>query len=160
MKQLGVSAATAIVKIIVAYFIIRYVIEAATTAYDFGNRIFTEEPVSEPPGITYTVSLTEETTPKQVAEALEDYGLVRDKNLFYVQYLLSSYKDELAPGSYDLNTAMTAEEMLAVMAAQGSGEDVDDQASEGEPADVEDPVSTEDLEDIEDPVSAEEPEEE
>ncbi len=163
MKQLGVSAATAIVKIIVAYFIIRYVIEAATTAYDFGNRIFTEEPVSEPPGITYTVSLTEETTPKQVAEALEDYGLVRDKNLFYVQYLLSSYKDELAPGSYDLNTAMTAEEMLAVMAAQGSGEDVedvDDPASEEEPVDVDDPVSTEDLEDIEDTISTEEPEEE
>lgn len=168
MKQLGVSAATAIVKIIVAYFIIRYVIKAAATAYDFGNRIFTEEPVSEPPGITYTVNLTEETTPKQVAEALEDYGLVRDKNLFYVQYLLSSYKDELTPGSYDLNTAMTAEEMLAVMAARGSGEDtedVDDSTSEEKPVstedleDIEDPVSTEDLEDIDEPTS-EEPEEE
>lgn len=123
MKQLVVSAATAVVKIIVAYFVIKYVIQAATTAYDFGYRIFTEEPVSNPPGITYTVTLTEETTPKQVAEALEDYGLVRDKNLFYIQYLLSSYKDELTPGNYELTTAMTADEMLAVMAASGGGDE-------------------------------------
>lgn len=119
MKQLAVSAATAVVKIVVAYFLIKYVIQTAAMTYDFGYRIFTEEPVSKPPGITYTVTLTEETTPKQVAEALEDYGLIRDKNLFYIQYMLSSYKDELVPGNYELTTAMTADEMLAVMAGNG-----------------------------------------
>ena len=71
--------------------------------------------MSAEPGIVYTVELSEETTPKQVAEALQDYGLIRDKNLFYVQYLVSSAKDKLVPGSYELSTAMTAEEMLAIM---------------------------------------------
>ncbi len=117
MKQFIVSVATAAVKIIVLVLIIKYVIGIATTAYDFGYRVFTEEPVSAEPGIAYTVELTEETTPRQVAEALEDYGLVRDKNLFYIQYLVSAHKDELMPGSYELSTAMTADEMIEIMSS-------------------------------------------
>lgn len=118
MKQFIVSVATAIVKITVFVFIVRYVATTATAAYDFGYRVFTEAPVSPSgTGSAYMVELSEDTTPQQVAEALEDYGLVRDKNLFYVQYFFSSYKDKLMPGYYELNTAMTAEEMLEVMSS-------------------------------------------
>lgn len=117
MKQFIVSITTAIVKVIVFVLIVKYVIGIATTAYDFGYRVFAEEPVSTEPGITYTVELSEETTPRQVAEALEDYGLVRDKNIFYVQYLVSSSKGKLMPGNYELSTAMTADEMLEIMSS-------------------------------------------
>lgn len=117
MKQFIVSITTAIVKVIVFVLIVKYVIGIATTAYDFGYRVFAEEPVSAEPGITYTVELSEETTPRQVAEALEDYGLVRDKNIFYVQYLVSSSKGKLMPGNYELSTAMTADEMLEIMSS-------------------------------------------
>lgn len=123
MKQFIVSITTAIVKVIVFVLIVKYVIGIATTAYDFGYRVFAEEPVSAEPGITYTVELSEETTPRQVAEALEDYGLVRDKNLFYVQYLVSSSKGKLMPGNYELSTAMTADEMLEIMSSSYVEED-------------------------------------
>lgn len=127
MKQFIVSITTAIVKVIVFVLIVKYVIGIATTAYDFGYRVFAEEPVSAEPGITYTVELSEETTPRQVAEALEDYGLVRDKNIFYVQYLVSSSKGKLMPGNYELSTAMTADEMLEIMSSsyveEGEGEE-------------------------------------
>lgn len=117
MKQFIVSIATAAVKIIALILIVRCVMGIASAAYDFGYRIFSEEPVSGEPGTTYTVELSEETTPKQVAQALEDYGLVRDKDLFYVQYLLSPHRDELMPGSYELSTVMTAEQMLEIMSS-------------------------------------------
>lgn len=123
MKQFLVSVATAAVKIIVLILIVRYVMGIASEAYAFGYRIFSEEPVSSEPGIVYTVELTEETTPKQVAQALEDYGLIRDRDLFYVQYLLSPHKDELMPGSYELSTAMTAEQMLEIMSSSYVEED-------------------------------------
>lgn len=126
MKQFLVSVATAAVKIIVLVLIVRYVVGIATEAYEFGYRIFSEEPVSGEPGITYTVQLTEETTPKQVAQALEDYGLIRDKNLFYAQYLLSPHKDELMPGNYELSTAMTAEQMLEIMSSSFVREEEED----------------------------------
>lgn len=117
MKQLIVSIGTAVVKIIVVVLLIRLVVGAASEAYAFGYRIFSEEPVSSEPGIVYTVELSEETTPKQVAQALEDYGLIRDKDLFYVQYLVSPHKGELMPGNYELSTAMTAEQMLEIMSS-------------------------------------------
>lgn len=127
MKQFIVSVATAAVKIIVFILIVRYVIGIVTTAYDFGYRVFAEEPVSAEPGIAYTVELSEETTPKQVAEALEDYGLIRDKNLFYVQYLVSSSKGKLMPGNYELSTAMTADEMLEIMSSSYVEEEEDEE---------------------------------
>lgn len=117
MKQFIVSIGTAAVKIIVLILIVRFVVTTASEAYAFGYRVFSEEPVSGEPGITYSVALTEETTPKQVAQALEDYGLVRDKDLFYVQYMVSPHRGELMPGSYELSTAMTAEEMLEIMSS-------------------------------------------
>lgn len=123
MKQFIVSVSTAAVKIIVLVLLVRFVTKTASEAYNFGYRIFSEEPVSGEPGITYTVELSEETTPKQVAQALEDYGLVRDKDLFYVQYLLSPHKDELMPGSYELSTAMTAEQMIEIMSSSFVDED-------------------------------------
>lgn len=124
MKQFVISVATAIVKIAVFVFLVRYVAETAAAAYGFGYRVFTEEPVSaSETGTAYMVELSEDTTPKQIAEALEDYGLIRDKNLFYIQYLCSSYKDKLVPGYYELNTAMTAEEMLAVMSSSYAEEE-------------------------------------
>lgn len=124
MKQLIVSVATAIVKITVFVFIVRYVVETATAAYGFGYRVFTEAPVSSSEtGSAYMVELSEDTTPQQVAEALEDYGLIRDKNLFYAQYLLSPYKDKLMPGYYELNTTMTAEEMLEIMSSSYAEEE-------------------------------------
>lgn len=127
MKQFIVSVATAAVKIIVFILIVRYVIGIVTMAYDFGYRVFAEEPVSAEPGIAYTVELSEETTPQQVAEALEDYGLIRDKNLFYVQYLVSSYKGKLMPGNYELSTAMTADEMLEIMSSSYVEEEEDEE---------------------------------
>lgn len=125
MKQFIVSVATAAVKIIVFVLIVKYVIGIVTMAYDFGYRVFAEEPVSAEPGIAYTVELSEETTPKQVAEALEDYGLIRDKNIFYVQYLVSSSKGKLMPGNYELSTAMTADEMLEIMSSSYVEEEED-----------------------------------
>lgn len=127
MKQFIVSAATAAVKIIVLVLIVRFVAGAASDAYAFGYRVFSEEPVSGEPGIAYTVELSEETTPKQVAQALEDYGLIRDKDLFYVQYLLSPHKDELMPGNYELSTAMTAEQMLEIMSSSYVEEDEEEE---------------------------------
>ena len=49
---------------------------------------------------------------------LEQKGLVKDANVFYIYDLLSDYrKKELKPGTYELSTAMNAEEMLEILCA-------------------------------------------
>ena len=58
----------------------------------------------------------------QIGEVLKENGLIRDAYLFYIQNLLSHYKDELKAGSYVLNTSMTMEEMMEIMSADPAGE--------------------------------------
>lgn len=117
-KQLIISIGTIAVKLAVAYLIITYMIQWMGAAHEFGYRMFAEEPMTGEPGITYNVTVTEESTPKQIAEALEEYGLIRDKNLFYAQYMVSEYRNKIEPGTYDLNTSMTAEQMLEIMSPE------------------------------------------
>ncbi len=51
----------------------------------------------------------------EIAKLLEEKKLIKDKNVFRIQYMLSEYKGEIEPGSYVLNTSQTAEEMLRVV---------------------------------------------
>lgn len=46
----------------------------------------------------------------EIGTVMQEKGLVRDGRLFALQYLLSEYKKDWKPGTYELSTAMTAEE--------------------------------------------------
>jgi len=61
----------------------------------------------------------------EIGTVMQEKGLVRDGRLFALQYLLSEYKKDWKPGTYELSTAMTAEEMMEVMAGQTEEESVE-----------------------------------
>lgn len=105
----------AIIKIIVIMWLISFITTKAGEAYAFGYRVFTEEAISPAPGRDVAFALTEGKTAKALAESFYDKGLVRDKNLAYIQILASEYKDTIEPGAYTLNTSMTLEEMMYTM---------------------------------------------
>lgn len=104
-----------IIKVVVLAVVVMFVLRASTAAYDFGYRVFADEPVSVTGGRTITVGIAEDADIKDIAAMLEEKGLIADANLFIVQELLSAYHGEILPGIYDLSTNMTAEEMLSVM---------------------------------------------
>ena len=54
-------------------------------------------------------------TAKEIGANLEKNGLIRDAALFRIQEMLSAYKDEMKPGTYELSTSMTTDEMMAIM---------------------------------------------
>ena len=91
------------------------VFKATTYCYDFGYRIFTEKPVSKEPGRDVVVQIDAKDSAFDIGDMLEEKGLVRDSLLYTAQYYLSAYVDDLIPGTYTLNTAMTAKEMMVVM---------------------------------------------
>ena len=106
--------------IVIAAVIMMLVYRFSLNAYDFGYRIFAEEPVSPEPGLTKTVAIVEGKSALEIGQVLKEKGLIRDAQLFSLQELFSSYHKKLQPGIYELNTAMTPEEMMAVMAANAS----------------------------------------
>lgn len=113
MTVLGLALKVALIVLAVAY-----IYKGAMTCYDYGYRIFTEPAVSPGEGRIITVAVTEDMSPKEIGQLFENKGLVKDGRLFMFQYYLSEYKKDVKPGIFNLSTAMTAEEMMAVMAAE------------------------------------------
>ena len=91
------------------------VFKGSTYCYEFGYRIFTEKAVEEYPGDDVVVQIGNGVSAFDIGKILEEKGLVRDSNLYVAQYYLSAYVDKLLPGTYTLNTSMTAKEMMDVM---------------------------------------------
>lgn len=123
-KYLVGGTAQVIIKVIAFVFIIMYIFRMTTAAYDYGYRVFAEPPVSTGEGRTISVYI-EKGSAKDVGEMLQDKGLIRDANLFRIQELLSEHRGKIQPGIYDLNTSMTAQEILTVIAPEAEEESED-----------------------------------
>ena len=129
-------AGTVLVVLLVVYGTARF----SMMAFDYGYRVFTEPPMASKPGTSVMVTITPEMGAGDIADVLLEKGLIRDDNLFWIQYQLSAYRGELLPGTYTLNTSMTAKEMMIIMAHQDEEEDEDssdDSAESTESTEVE-----------------------
>lgn len=130
-KKIVYSAIKTIIALIIFVTIAMFVYKLCTKAYDFGYRIFAEEPMSPAPGFTVSVAIVEGKSVMEIGEILEEKGLIRSAYLFYCQELVSNFHGQIKPGVYELNTSMTIEEMLQIMSATpenlepGEGEESD-----------------------------------
>ena len=118
MKVTSIIAAVAgaIFRVVAAVAVVYLIYQGAGICYDYGYRIFTEPAMTVGEGRTVTVSITEDMSALEIGELLESRGLVRDAKLFVLQYYLSEYIKDVKPGTFELSTAMTVEDMMAVMA--------------------------------------------
>ena len=62
---------------------------------------------------------------------LEKKGLIEDAKIFVVQELLSNYRGKLQAGTYILDTGMTPDEMMEILAKVNLEGQPDTGASEG-----------------------------
>lgn len=117
MKVLNIISAVAgaIFRLVTAIAVVYLIYQGAGICYDYGYRIFTEPAISAGEGSTVTVTITEKMSPMEIGELFESRGLVRDAKLFTMQYYLSEYRKEVGAGTFELSTAMNAEEMMAAM---------------------------------------------
>lgn len=135
VKSVIGSAVELVIKAVVLVFAATYIFRVATMAYDYGYRVFTEEPVSQGEGRIISISVEDPVDVKDVGKVLEQRGLIRDANLFVVQELVSENHGKIQPGIYDLSTSMTAEEMIDVMSTDTSEEteeEPEEEAAEAE----------------------------
>lgn len=128
IKEIVLSVFSVAIKIVVGVIVVMFIYKYALVAYDYGYRIFSEPPMTDGEGRTVSVSISPEMDAETIGQVLENKGLIRDAKLFRLQERLSEYHGKIQPGIYDLTTAMTAEEMIAIMAADA----VDSQEEESE----------------------------
>lgn len=124
MKVTSMIAAVtgAVLRVVVAVAAVYLIYRGAGICYDYGYRIFTEPAMTVGEGRTVTVSVTEDMSAMDIGEMLEEKGLVRDARLFVLQYYLSEYVKDVQPGTFELSTAMTAEDIMEAMAQSGEEE--------------------------------------
>lgn len=121
-KKVAMGIISTSLRVIVLAIIIFVVYGMSLSAYDFGFRIFAEEPVTYGEGRDVEVVIPEGKGVLQIGEILQKNGLIKDSKVFFFQEMLSAYHDKMRPGIYTLNTSMTATEMMAVMAEEVSEE--------------------------------------
>ena len=115
VKQLLGAIGAMLAKIVLSAAVIIIIFKLAIGAYDFGFNLFADIPVDEGDGRTVNVVISESQDAMDVGKMLEEKGLIRDAKMLYIEEKLSDYKDQMVAGSYELNTAMSIEDMLAVI---------------------------------------------
>ena len=125
MKSDGLILAVfgTIFRVICTVAVIYVIYHGAVVCYDYGYRIFTEPAVSSGTGRKVTVEIPMGMSAQEMGELFADKGLVEDSKLFIMQYYASEYRKDIRPGTFELSTAMTAEEMMKVMATSVTDED-------------------------------------
>ena len=110
---------------VAAVILVVYLIyQGSEICYDYGYRVFTEPAMtSEERARTVRVTITSDMSPWDIGKLLESRGMVRDGKLFVLQYYLSENLKDVGPGVFDLNTSMTAEDIMAAMVQEKPKED-------------------------------------
>lgn len=97
------------------------VIYVGKSAYDFGYEIFYQEPMTgSEDARDITVVVNKDDSVYQIGKTLKKKGLIQDAKVFVVQEKLSNYKGKLQAGTYILNTGMTTDEMLEILAKENT----------------------------------------
>lgn len=103
------------ITIILALLVVYATVSISIVGFDFGYRVFTEPAMEEAPGHDVAVTIDASMDGGDIGKELESKGLVRNGTLFTIQLKLSAYAKDILPGTYVLNTSMTAKDMMIVM---------------------------------------------
>lgn len=118
LKQLFGAMSATVFKICITAVIVLAVIFLSVSAYDFGYAVFADEPLSTGEVQPVSVVITEDKDTMEVAELLENKGIIADAKIFYVQEMLSDATGGIQPGVYELSSTMNSAEILAEITAK------------------------------------------
>ena len=104
-----------VLKYLVMFVVIYYF---AAAAFVFGRQLFTDKGAAPAPGMDMTIEVTKNTSIKDFAKTLEEYGIINDDKVLWVQSFIYEVK-VVKPGTYTFNTSYNGEEILKVIKSEG-----------------------------------------
>lgn len=117
MKSGNIAGAVigTILKVVVVIVVVLFIYRGVMVCYDYGYRIFTEPAMTTGEGRAVTITVKPDMSAMEIGELMKSKGLTRDAKLFALQYLFSEYKEDVVPGTFEVKTSMTAEEIMQAM---------------------------------------------
>ena len=104
-----------VLKYLVMFVVIYYF---AAAAFVFGRQLFTDKGAAPAPGMDMTIEVTKNTSIKDFAKTLEEYGIINDDKVLWVQSFIYEVK-VVKPGTYPFNTSDNGEKILKVIKSEG-----------------------------------------
>ena len=104
-----------VLKYLVMFVVIYYF---AAAAFVFGRQLFTDKGAAPAHGMDMTIEVTKNTSIKDFAKTLEEYGIINDDKVLWVQSFIYEVK-VVKPGTYTFNTSDNGEEILKVIKSEG-----------------------------------------
>lgn len=90
---------------------------SAGKGFEFGKAIFEDAAIDLPEqGKAVVVTIRDDYSSYDIAKAVEKAGLVEDKNVFFIQLILSEYKEDIKAGTYTASTAQRPSEIMQTLA--------------------------------------------
>lgn len=116
IKKDSTKRVSILFKCILWIVILFAVFQGAKFAYEYGRAIFMDEAMTEV-GVNDDVEvlILDGANAKRVGEQLEDAGVVADKNLFYIQAVLSGMSEDIIGGTYTFNSSMKPSKILDML---------------------------------------------
>ncbi len=109
------TAAAAAAKIVLTVAVAVLLAVGGRKAYQFGYGVFAKQAFSDPPGKEAAVTVREGETVSEIAQILEEKGIIEDAIVFCVQERLSEYRGVIQPGTYVVNSAQTPDEIIQTL---------------------------------------------
>ena len=103
------------IKVAVFVLICLGLVYLGQTTYQYTHAVFSEAAMEEKPGRNVKITIPEDVSAKKFAEVLEKNGLIESATVFQIQMKMASFGETVKAGTYELNTAMTVEEMVEIM---------------------------------------------
>lgn len=102
------------IKILKYVVMVVIIVVCATTAFNFGSKIFDSEGVDQEPGTDMTITVSEGTNIKSLGKTLKEYGIIKDATVFNIQSKI--YKiTKVKPGTYNFNTSQSNEDIFSII---------------------------------------------
>ena len=104
------------IKIFVYTMLVVCMILLATTGYEFGKAVFSEEGRQKSPGVDVNITIKSGSGRMDIAQNLFDNGVIENKMVFYLQTLLYCDNESgFISGDYVLNTSQSGEEIVEIL---------------------------------------------
>lgn len=110
-------------KMIIFALVVILIYYAGGAAFRFGVSVFNESSMSDPSmARTKTVTIPDNPSIEDVAQALDKEELIDGTLLFRIQAALSNYSKYFVGGTFELNTGMKPTEIMAAITEQSRAE--------------------------------------
>ncbi|BCK00020.1 endolytic transglycosylase MltG [Anaerocolumna chitinilytica] len=103
--------------------VIVLLVKISGVAHDFGYQVFGKVTASEAPGHDTTIEIDKGESTMNIASKLELNGVIVNKYSFFLKAKLKKYN--LMPGTYNLNTSMTYDEIFSILTVPSADDSQD-----------------------------------